>query len=365
MPRHSQIQRLSELARTNGVDVRNTLLRVIVDLFVGDARHSAAEITRFGELVLRLVETADEDDRARVAEKLAIHPDTPAIVARRFALDTGPVAAPILKHSQSLTEADLLLAVLSGDAAKCVAVASRRDLGLAVRRILETNPDPAVEAALAGLTPLVISTEAPQIQTRVAPDHLRMTALGFLDGGPTERRAILAELANAAVEDVDAVLNTRAPDAARQVELAALGRRPGALAAAIAKALTLSMTVATRIADDSSGEALVVCAKALDLGQAATTRLLLFANPEIGTSVERVHGMTAFYDAIPLAAALAIVSGWRLAGPVAAPRHAPVLSADSSDRVGARQAASADPRRAPARPADTSQPVRRKLDPQS
>lgn len=353
------VQRLIGLARSNGIDVRPTLLRVIVDQFVAEPAHSAAEVTRFGELVVNLLPKASEADRALVAAKLARHRQTPALVARRLAADSGAVARPVLTHCRVLSDDDLFLAVRSGDPEKALAVAEREDIGLAALVALEDMDDPAVKAALAA------RIGRPAVPVR-EPLMASQTDLGrrFLAAPTAQRETMLAELAlsqPALPPGLGARGAAPAQDRGRDIEIAALSRREGALAEAIGRALTIDHGTAARIAGDSGGEPLVIVARALDLGREATTRILLFAHEAIGTSVERITALAALYDAVPRGVAVTLVRSFQhAAAPARTARHQPVLAPDASDRVGARHAASPAARqtsRSPvARPAATRLP---------
>ena len=330
-----QVQRLIGLARSNGIDVRATLLRVLVDQFVAERHHPAAEVTRFGELVLHLLDKADDTDRRLVAEKLADHPQTPCAIARRLARDAAEIAAPILERSAAITEDDMVQAVRSGDPAKARAIARRADLGLTALVVLEDMDDLQVRQALAARVGVTIE---PVAEPRAPVD----ADLGrrFLDGSPDERETLIAGL----------VLGLGHPEAPQpnltetgpSLEMAALSRRDGALARALSETFRISAATAERIASDPHGEPLVVAARALDVGREAATRILLFAHASVGTSVQRVHGLTALYDVLPRVAALTLVESWQAADRAAAKprtgRHVPVHAMDGSDRVGARQA---------------------------
>lgn len=345
------VQRLIGLARSNGIDVRPTLLRIIVDQFVAETRHSAAEVTRFGELVVNLLPKASEADRLLVAEKLARHRQTPAVVARRLAADTGAVARPLLTHGRALSDDDLFLAVRSGDPLKALAVAEREDIGLAALVALEDMDDPAVKAALAariGRSP-VSSTEP----LMAPPANIGRR---FLAATPAQRETMLAELA-LSQPALPPGLGPRGSTQGQgqEIEVAALSRRAGALAEAIGRSFGLDHAMAGRIAEDAGGEPLVVAARALDLGREATARILLFAHEAIGTSVDRIAALSTLYDAVPRGVAVTLVRAWQEASPLAPPvrtiRHQPVFASDATDRPGARQAASPAPRQAARSPA--------------
>jgi hypothetical protein len=52
------------LSRREGVDIRPTLLRVLTDLYVQTAAHSADEKRQFVELTSRLIDQVDDATRA-------------------------------------------------------------------------------------------------------------------------------------------------------------------------------------------------------------------------------------------------------------------------------------------------------------
>ncbi len=353
-PRLPQVQRLIGLARSNGVDVRPTLLRVVVDQFVAEPHHGAAEVTRFGELTLHLLTRAAESERAIVAAKLAPHPQTPAAVARRLAADVPAVACPVLAQSPALSDDDQFLAVRSGDPDKAAAVAGRADLGLAALVALEDFDDPRVKEALAARVPV-----QPIAMRRTIGEKATDLGAAFLGGTSTQRETLIAELV---LRPLPVATGTPA-DPNRAVELSALSRRNGALGSALANVLGLAPETAARIAADESGEPLIVVARALDLGREAAARILLFAHEAVGTSVARVYDLTALYDVLPRQAALAILGSWHAAAAALPPsvrtaRHASVLAQDASDRIGARQAASPASRTV-ARPAAQPGGIRR------
>ena len=82
--------------------------------------------------------------------------------------------------------------------------------------------------------------------------------------------------------------------------------------------------MAERIARDYSGEPIVVAAKALGMPAAMLQRILLFLNPAVGQSVERVYDLARLYDEITQGAAAAH-AGDLAAGRArrAKPAHAP------------------------------------------
>ena len=72
--------------------------------------------------------------------------------------------------------------------------------------------------------------------------------------------------------------------------------------------LRIAPALAYRIVHDPLGEPLVVAAKVLGVPQDALQRILLFLNPMIGRSVERVYELASLFDEIDIASALALVA---------------------------------------------------------
>ena len=69
------------------------------------------------------------------------------------------------------------------------------------------------------------------------------------------------------------------------------------------RGLSVERELATRIVHDASGEGIVVAAKALGMKADVLQRILLFLNPAIGQSVERVFELAQLYDEITWSAA--------------------------------------------------------------
>jgi hypothetical protein len=144
----------------------------------------------------------------------------------------------------------------------------------------------------------------------------------FFAAGTDERRLILSNLG---VEADTATSPTPASsEVIRRLENAALQRNPGEFARMLEPALGVSRTLAERITRDPSGEPIVVAARALGMPAAALHRVLLFLNPAIGQSVERVYDLARLYDELTPAAGEHMVVMWRQTTFRAKPTHKPV-----------------------------------------
>lgn len=110
----------------------------------------------------------------------------------------------------------------------------------------------------------------------------------------------------------------------RRLENAALQHNPGEFARMLERALGISRALAERIVRDLSGEPIVVAARAIGMTAAVLHRILLFLNPAIGQSVERVYDLARLYDDLAPAAAERMLTIWRQAGGRSRPPHEPV-----------------------------------------
>jgi len=119
----------------------------------------------------------------------------------------------------------------------------------------------------------------------------------------------------------------------RRLETAALQHNTGEFSRILERALGISHALAERIARDHSGEPIVVAAKALRMKAAVLQRILLFLNPVIGQSVERVHGLARYFDELSPEAAERMLAIWRKAGARPNSTYEPVHWDDDRRRV--------------------------------
>ena len=268
MPKPSDfppLDSLVDLACRDGVDIRPTLLRVATDLYVQKPTHSAAEETQYVELALGLIEAVDAPTCAVVAARLSAYP-----------------AAPMA-----------ILAMLGGPLPQTGAQA------------------PAAHKA------------APKAAPKPRNDLVEL----FFAADSEERRLILTNL------DATADTPSQRPvpasnEVIRRLENAALQRNPGEVSRMLERALGIGRELAERIARDPSGEPIVIAAKALGMTGAVLQRILLFLNPAVGQSVERVYDLARLYDDLTPAAAERMLAIWRQPDAKSPPKpqaaHAPL-----------------------------------------
>lgn len=309
-PSISPIDGLVDLACRDGVDVRPTLLRVLTDLYVQKPAHSADEITQYVELALGLIDSVDDTTRAAVAASLSHYPAAPAVILAKLGLsENRPMPRPVLPDVTALPE---------------VAFAPEATLVPDETPELAHTEESAASIATAGLTEV------------------------FLSAPPADRRLILANLD--VIANPAALIAPLPDDKVARLEQAALHREPAAFARVVENALSIDRDLARRITDDDSGEPIVIMARALGIKAAVLQRILLFLNPAIGQSVERVFDLAVLYDEISLAAACHMVGLWRQDAPAAQAAHKgryePVYQEDARTvrRPLARDSRRADPR---------------------
>jgi hypothetical protein len=310
----TKLEGLDSLARRDGVDTRPTLLRVLTDLYVQKATHTGEEERHYTELALRLIDAVDVATRATVARKLAVYAGAPLAVVRRLARDVIEVAEPILAQSKALTDVDFAALIKDFGLSHAAAIA---------RRHAQALPEP--EMSLPERVPAIAPKPA---APETAPD-LELAAL-FFSADSAERRVLLMNLADGADEP-------RRPspgDAVPRLEVAALARDARAFAELLERSLDISSEDARRIVADASGEPLLVAAKALAMPVVVLQRVLLFLNPAIGESVQRVFDLASLYERLSAQSAAKIVASLRgvSAPPQRRAAHQPLYYDDEASR---------------------------------
>jgi hypothetical protein len=277
---YSPLDSLVDLACRDGVDIRPTLLRVITDLYVQKPEHTAEEETQYVELARGLIGAVDAATRAAVAARLSGYANAPQAVLERLAVSsTKEPAAPWTAQP------------------------------------IARQPRPPVASAPAGGYELIdLFFTASAEERRLILINLDIVAAPALQRQPAPAEAVI-----------------------RRLESTALQRNVSEFARMLERGLSIGRELAIRIVHDASGEGIVVAAKALGMKADVLQRILLFLNPAIGQSVERVFELAQLYYDITWNAAEYMVAIWQQNGEHLRPRHAPVFWDD--ERSSARQRA--------------------------
>ena len=244
------------LPKPNGnVDIRPTLLRAMVDLYVQKQTHTEEEAQHFTKLALRLIDLVDPETRIVVANKIAGYPTAPAAVRQRLLKELISVKAPDPAYA-------------------------------------EPNP-------LAGSAP--------------APAE-ELSEL-FFASNPEERRLVLLNLPYAPLSPAAPIAPGIAHESINRLEAAALGHNSELFARELERIFAISRVQARRIYEDELGEPIVVAAVALGMPTTTLQRILLCLAPTISQSVQRVYELALLHEELEPDAALRLVAIWQASHP--------------------------------------------------
>lgn len=305
---------LLRLSRTDGVDIRPALLRVITDLFVQEETHTREEVQQYAELSLRLLPVVDEATRSAVIAKLTIFPGTPVWLLQEIGR---------LPQTQASAAAHEPIAVAVG------AVETNTSLPEA-----EARPQPVAQAA-------------EPAATSIGERFLRATS--------AERQELLLQLEETETQAREPSWFRSRPRMVERLEAAAQEREVHEFARELQQSFGLSSRIADTIVNDPGGEPLLVVARAAGMQEDVLLRVLLLLNPAIGQSVERVFSLYRLYPRIGLAAVAPIMTSWREESRTPRPRYQPLHAPDRpTPRVGSwdsfRKAPESQRERTPQRP---------------
>jgi hypothetical protein len=262
---------LMTLSRREGVDIRPTLLRVLTDLYVQASAHSGDEERQFVELASRLIEQVDDATRAAVRARLAIYPATPAEILDKLGL----------RRSQP---------------GELMPIAS------------------AIPTYPAETPPAKAPTEA---QLRMAsnlsmrPNDAAEINDMFFAATSSERALILHNLNATPLKASARIPAARAARAIETLEMAAFAEDSENFILELGDALILPTRIAARLVNDPGGEPLATAVRALDMPSAVFQRVLMFLNPEFGSSVQNVYRLSRLYDRLSERSALVMLAAWR------------------------------------------------------
>lgn len=296
-----------------GVDIRPTLLRVLTDQYLRSATHSPDEERHYTELAMRLLNETDTATRAAVAVRLAPHAFAPRPVMLQLARDVIEVAEPVLLHWPCLTSEDCEAIMHECGGIHAAILAPRIKPAPAAELVIAPAPVVPAPAAPAPIADRTSSVPVPE--TRDAPDAHELCELFFAAGSP-ERRLILLNLDYAIWSVGEPPAPMQRSDIWR-IETAALRHHTSTVMRELERALGLSLEQSRRVVDDELGEPIVAAAKAMNLPADVLQRIVLFMNPRVGQSVDRVYELSTLYNEISVEAARRLVAIMRASEPVA------------------------------------------------
>jgi hypothetical protein len=333
IPILSGLDGLANIGLRGGVDMRPTLIRVLTDLYMQKLRHTPEEDRHYTELALRLLDGVDVPTRATVATRLSRHLSPPLRVIQYLVNDLPEVSAPLRNHPLLRPSAHPI-----APAEPVAVVPAIEDLA----PIEDAAPieDMVPIEDMAPLEPARDPAAAEPISVVTGPDGMDSTAAGelndfFFAASAYERRLILLNLHVVAPLPAGQVVVARDPGVGQRLEAAALGSHRDEVARQFAEALHIPREQGRRIARDDHGEPVVVAVKALGIPRDVVYRILMFVNPTVGHSVERVHALAMLFDEMSAQAAEGMVAIWQaLRGDErSAAKHQPLFWNDERSRA--------------------------------
>jgi hypothetical protein len=282
-----------------------------------------------------------------VSVRLAPHACAPRAIMLQLARDVLEVAEPVLLHSPVLTPEDCR-AIIDERGVSYAAILARRSkpapkpVKAVVPAVVQTpEPEPAEVAApvlpvvaSAAIAPAptnpppsaTIDDSAPneaavqddaqgEVDTDAATEaSARELCELFFAAGSAERRLILINLEYSEWPVGEPPEPLQRADVWR-LETAALRHHTGTLMRELERALGISYQQSRRIVEDETGEPIVAAAKAMSIPADILQRIVLFMNPRIGQSVDRVYELSSLYREISVGAARRLVTILRAAEP--------------------------------------------------
>ena len=282
------------LSRREGVDIRPTLLRVLTDLYVQARAHTAEEERQFVELTSRLIDQVDDATRAAVRARLAIYPATPLKTLLQLGLKPA-------HPNQRVPLAEEI----------------------------PTAPQPAPPAK----TPTEAELRMASNLSMRPNDAAEISEL-FFAASASERALILHNLNDTPLKASARIPAHRAKRAIEILEMAAFASDAENFALEVGEALILPSRIAVQVTNDPGGEPLACALKALDMPSPVFQRVLMFLNPEFGSSVTSVYRISRLYDRLSERSSLVMLAAWRGSTmAVTRAKYRPALYDDERQRV--------------------------------
>ena len=147
----SKLYDLIELAKEPSSERRRELLREVTDLFLAQtpSQLDPIQVALFDDVMSHISNEMEEVVRAELSHKLAPSPLAPPRVLLGLAGDTATVAAPVLRGSTALTEADLVELARTRGQDHLRAISQRAEVPTAVAdAIIERADDDTLDVLL-------------------------------------------------------------------------------------------------------------------------------------------------------------------------------------------------------------------------
>lgn len=161
--------KLYALAQDRQPEARAALTGAVTDLL--DAELSGREQEVLADVLIALMRQAEKDLRRALSDRLSVMDNVPLRLVLFLANDEITVASPILRHSQVLSDLDLVYIIKSQGPDYWQAIATRESLSAQVVDVLADTRDPGTAVMLAGNDRAALTPYAVQILADMAKQH--------------------------------------------------------------------------------------------------------------------------------------------------------------------------------------------------
>jgi uncharacterized protein (DUF2336 family) len=345
---------LLDLAKEGSSEKRRELLRQITDVFLADPpERSERETQLFDDIVVAVAADLETQVRVELAKKVAVSNVVVNRTARRLALDVIEVARPVIEHSKSLTEGDILDVIQQKSQDHMLAVTKRPDIGETVSSALVAKGEDRVVASLlqnatarmdrktfeavAGRAQISPVLHAPFVRNQHVPLDLLNTVYLKVEGSlrreimrkfhgvsPAELEAALEASRNhlssaygalpgdyqTAKEHVDAIEKRGALKPPVLVQLLRENRRTG-FYIAFATLVDIEFDLTRRLVEAKDIDALAMLCRGagFDRGLFVTISLLVV---DEGGGLSKTEEYGKIYEQVPVAAAQRALRFWKV-----------------------------------------------------
>ncbi len=147
----SRFVQLLELASARTSDERREVLRVATELFFEKrAERSTAQCAMLDNLLVTIADGMQEGVLIELAERFADAPDAPVQLMRDLANHALPIAEPVLRRSQALSDEDLVRLIRTHSATHARIAAQRVRVSKQVSEVIVQEGDDAAVGELIG-----------------------------------------------------------------------------------------------------------------------------------------------------------------------------------------------------------------------
>ncbi len=177
----------------------------------------------------------------------------------------------------------------------------------------------------------------PQVRLHLRPRSLlAITLRNAMHSSPLIRAGAARSCSSSTIQSICRTCRcAQGTNVVRYLEQAALAGRFQEFTTLLQQSLGTSRALTGRIIADPLGEPFAVSAKAMAIPTDAFQRILMFLNPSISHSVDRVYELSDLFEELPLPAALQMVAIWRAADRMEARKasHRPLHWPEAGQRM--------------------------------